>query len=243
MSQWVFDLGNSRLKCAPLGADGRSGEVHALAHDGGTWREALDALLPAHIEGAWVASVAAPGLTRTLADALASRAGRVDFVSTQPACCGVRIAYAQPQRLGVDRFLAMIGARAASGGPALLCGVGTALTIDLMDADGLHLGGRIAPSPTLMREALTARVAHLPAIGGTYRDFADDTPDALASGCEGAASALVRDSLALAQEQLGEVPTLYLHGGGAPALLPRLPQARHAPDLVLAGLAAWAAQA
>ena len=78
---------------------------------------------------------------------------------------------------------------------ALVCGVGTALTIDLIDADGRHLGGRIAPSPTLMREVLHARAPQLPETGGDYVDFAADTEDALASGCEGAALALIERSL------------------------------------------------
>src|SRR3546814_7441238 len=34
MSRWLFDLGNTRLKCAPLDAAGRVGPVHAIAHDG-----------------------------------------------------------------------------------------------------------------------------------------------------------------------------------------------------------------
>ena len=80
------------------------------------------------------------------------------------------------------------------GAPALVVAVGTALTIDLLDADGRHRGGRIAPSPALMREALHARATHLPVGGGTYAEFADDTEAALASGCEGAALALIERS-------------------------------------------------
>ena len=242
MSRWLFDLGNTRLKCAPLGADGTIGDVHALANDAGGWAAALDALLPARVDVAWVASVAAPALTSALADALAARARAVSFARTQASACGVRIAYAQPHKLGVDRFLSMIGAHARIPGPVLLCGVGTALTIDLLDTDGLHRGGRLAPSPTVMREALHARAAQLPMDGGRYADFADDTEDALASGCEGAAVALVRDSLDAATRLLGAATTRgrRRHAGEGP--VPRLPQARHAPDLVLAGLAAWAGQ-
>ena len=138
MSRWLFDLGNTRLKCAPLAEDGTIGDVHALANDAGGWAAALDALLPARVDVAWVASVAAPALTSALADALAARARAVSFARTQASACGVRIAYAQPHKLGVDRFLSMIGAHARIPGPVLLCGVGTALTIDLLDADGLH---------------------------------------------------------------------------------------------------------
>ena len=69
--------------------------------------------------------------------------------------------------------------------------MGTALTIDLLGADGRHHGGRIAPSPRLMREALHARAVQLPPEGGRYAEFADDTDHALASGCAGAALALL----------------------------------------------------
>ncbi len=184
------------------------GAVHALPHDGGGLAEALDAVLPARIDAAWVASVASPAVSQVLADALARRTRSVVQVRTQAEACGVRIAYAQPQRLGVDRFLALLGAHRHHPGAALLCGVGTALTLDLLDAGGVHRGGRIAPSPTVMREALHGRASQLPVDGGVFSaasPFADDTGDALASGCEGAALALVHDSLQAARDLLGDV--------------------------------------
>jgi type III pantothenate kinase len=236
MSTWVFDLGNSRLKFAPLDAHGAVGAVQALAHDGAAFEPGWEALLPARLAGAWVASVAAPPLRDALLDALSARAAQVQLVRTLPAFAGVRIAYAEPSRLGVDRFLALLGAHARGAPSSLVVGVGTALTIDLL-ADGLHLGGRIAPSPSLMRAALHARAPVLPQAGGRYVEFADDTDDALASGCEGAALALVASSLQAAVARVGQPPALLLHGGGAPALLPHLDGAVHAPALVLEGLA------
>lgn len=245
MTAWLFDLGNSRLKCAPLQPDGRAGPVHAIAHaalDGAdTLAAALARVLPARIDVAHVASVASQARRVALLDALTTRCGRIGLARTQPRFAGLRIAYADPQRLGVDRFLAMLGARRAVRDTVLVCGVGTALTIDLVDADGLHRGGRIAPSPTLMRESLHARASQLPVAGGACRDFATDTDDALASGCEGAALALIRDARAAAQHLLGVAPHLLVHGGGATPLLERLPGAHFEPALVLDGLAVWAA--
>jgi type III pantothenate kinase len=77
-------------------------------------------------------------------------------------------------------------------------------------------------------------------MGGSYREFANDTDDALASGCDGAAVALIERSLHEAALRLGSPVRLLLHGGGAQALLPLLPQAEHRPALVLDGLAIWA---
>jgi type III pantothenate kinase len=243
MNDWLFDLGNSRLKCAPLHADGHIGGIVAIEHDGKRFATGGLSRLPDRFDAASVASVAPMALRVALLDALAARATRISLAATQAHCGGVTIAYAQPQRFGVDRFLALLAARARGGDACLVVGVGTALTIDLLAADGGHRGGRIAPSPQLMRDALHARAAQLPMSGGHYVEFAADTDDALASGCEGAAIALIERSLAQAEAMLSLRPRLLLHGGGAPALLPQLGDAIHAPGLVLEGLAAWARDA
>jgi type III pantothenate kinase len=240
MSEWLFDLGNTRLKCAPLQGDGAIGAVVGIDHDGAAFAPGWEALLPERIDAAFACSVAAPGLMLALLDALTRRCGRISIARTQAALAGVRIAYPQPHRLGIDRFLALLAAHARAPQPWLVVGVGTALTIDLLAADGRHHGGRIAPSPTVMREALHARASQLPLTGGEYVEFAVDTTDALASGCEGAALGVIDRSVTAATTLLGEPPRLLLHGGGAHALLPRLHHAGHAPALVLEGLARWA---
>jgi len=238
MNTWLFDLGNTRLKFAPLADDGAIGPVHGSAHDGGGFDPGWIDALPARIDVAIVASVAGPALRSILLDALATRGARVQLAQTLPALDGLRIAYADPARLGVDRFLALLAAQ-ADGVSTLVVGVGTALTVDLIDEAGRHLGGRIAPSPSLMREALHRRVAQLPPSGGAYAEFAADTEDALVSGCEGAALGLIERSRAEAHARLGAVPRLLLHGGGAAALRTRLPGAHWRSDLVLHGLARW----
>ena len=232
---WLFDLGNSRLKLARLSQDGQLGAIDARAHDDAGWCSGLPSG-----GTAWVSAVASPVLSLELLQALASRYRRVSIARTAPSFAGVRVAYAQPGRLGVDRFLAMLGARATGPGPWLVVGVGTALTLDLLAADGRHLGGRIAPSPAVMRAALHARASHLPAEGGRFVEFAADTQDALASGCEGAALALVERSLAQARSLCAADATPILHGGGAGTLAPHLPAAHVEPALVLQGLAGWA---
>ena len=239
MNRWLFDLGNSRLKCAQLHGDGSLGEVIALAHDGKGFVETLRAALPDRADSACLASVASPALTAAVIDALAARFRRISLARSGAQLAGVRIAYADPARLGVDRFLALLAAHARGSQSWLIAGVGTALTIDLLDARGQHRGGRIAPSPRTMREALHQAAVQLPAQGGSYREFAADTADALASGCEGAALGLIERSLRQAEKELGEAPMLLLHGGGADVLAPHLPAALRAPSLVLEGLALW----
>jgi type III pantothenate kinase len=240
MKHWLFDLGNSRLKCAVLEEHGRMGETIAFGHDESTFAAALQDALPERETSACLASVASPALTASVLDVLTTRFRSISIARTQRAFAGVRIAYDRPAKLGVDRFLALVAAHARATKPWLIAGVGTALTVDLLDAQGRHHGGRIGPSPRLMREALHRAAAHLPAQGGEYREFADDTEDALASGCDGAALGLIDRSLQQAARLLGETPALLLHGGGADALLAQLAPAEYAPSLVLEGLAQWA---
>lgn len=241
MSDWAFDLGNTRLKLAPLDAGG-AGEVAAFAHDGRNLDPAWAAHLPPRIEVAWVASVGPAALRAALLQVLVPRARRVVEVRVAREMADVRIGYEDPSRLGVDRALAMVGARGRIPGWVLVVGVGTALTVDLLDADGRHLGGCIAPSPTLMREALHARAPQLPRDGGTATHFATDTVDALAAGCVGAALGLVERSREQARQLAGTAPSIVVHGGGAAALLPGLARAVHLPSLVMDGLARLARQ-
>jgi type III pantothenate kinase len=239
-ADWLFDLGNTRLKWTRADAL-ETGDAHALAH--GHEGDPLDAAF-SDIRGgdrAWIASVASPTRTTAVESALVRRGAQVTRAITRSACAGVRIAYADPSRLGVDRFLALIAAHARAPGASLIASVGTALTIDLLDADGVHRGGLIAPSPTLMRESLALRAPQLPVEGGKVMDFASDTADALASGAIGSARAFIAHSLRTARRRLDTTPTLLITGGGADALCTgwRV-RAERVPDLVLRGLRVYA---
>src|SRR5690606_29009768 len=111
----------------------------------------------------------------------------------------LRLCYADPARFGVDRWLALLGARrACPAAPLLLAACGTALTLDLVDHDGQHRGGMIAPSPALMLEALRRRAPHLPETAPADHGFACDSAPAMASGTLLAAAGLVREAVARA---------------------------------------------
>lgn len=160
-------------------------------------------------------------------------------VTTQPHVLGLRIAYENPARLGVDRWLNLVAARRRVAGPVLVASVGTALTIDALLADGRHLGGLIAASPELSRAALVARAPRLEVPRGRIVRFAANTEDAIESGAVLAAGALIERSLHELERHAAGPATLLLTGGGAAPLRPWLPAHRAVDDLVLHGLAAW----
>lgn len=240
--RWLLlDLGNSRLKWA-WAADGRLGAVQAVDHEPADWLQAARAdwdaaPVPRRI---LLAAVAAPTRLDALRAALARRYPEVEVeILASPARAGDwRSAYAEPARLGVDRYLAMRGAMALHPGALLVAGCGTAVAIDLVDAQGLHRGGLIAPGSVLMRQSILARTGR---VGwqreGRLLDFGADTEDALHSGCWQAAAGLVERALAAATRELGAAPALVLHGGDAEALAQLLaPAARIVPALVFEGM-------
>ena len=163
-----------------------------------------------------------------------------EFVRPRRACGGMKTRYDDPEQLGVDRWLAALAAFDATRGAVCVIDVGTALTVDIVDHDGEHLGGLIAPGPDLMRESLSRRTAQLDANGVTkVCGFATNTQDAVSHGCDSAVRGLfacVRRDLAAATP-----PTefhWYLTGGAAGSVRELLDvEYEDAPDLVLRGLA------
>lgn len=80
----------------------------------------------------------------------------VRHFAVSPEQCGVVNAYSDPYRMGVDRWLAMIGAFRVFEGPLTVLDAGTAITIDHVDVQGVHQGGYILPGVHLMETSLGA---------------------------------------------------------------------------------------
>lgn len=239
----LLDLGNTRLKWA-MQTDAALSAPAALAWSGD---------VPAALAAAWQGlpapqAIVAASVVDDAREAMLARCTRERFgleirwMRTPAAACGVINAYPQPQRLGVDRFLAMVAAHADGLGACVLASVGTALTLDALAADGRHLGGLIAPGPLLMQQALLGATARVrPQHDGRLVDAADNTADAVHSGCWQAAAALVERFVATMAPRLGDDAVLSLSGGDARQLaeLLALPT-RLGEHAVLRGLAVWA---
>ncbi|HSS07544.1 MAG TPA: type III pantothenate kinase [Rhodanobacteraceae bacterium] len=243
--QLLIDLGNTRLKWA-LAESGEFRARGALAHTDEQIVPLLEkewAALPA-VRTMLVASVAPLALDMDIEAFVRQRFGIVpDFLKSPANALGIRNAYAEPHRLGIDRFLALAAAHAAAARAQVVVGVGTAMTLDALDADGTHLGGWIVPSPALMRDAVLARTARVGVSEGSLTDFAASTADALHSGSLYAASGAVERFCANAARRFQTWPEVVMTGGGADELAALLPGAEKRADLVLEGLALWASAA
>jgi type III pantothenate kinase len=251
LSTLLIDIGNTRVKWALF--DGRRlGRQQAAAYIGWTSTEFARRIFSRSrgVERVLIVSVAGARVGQMVTAAALSRVGVMpEFFASARHVAGVTTMYSEPWRLGADRLVAAIGAhRIARGRAVCAIGVGTALTVDLVDAEGVHRGGAIVPAPELMKRSLLTktngiarRAKGVTAKGGL---FARNTRAAIEHGARYAAAAVIDRSVEEARALLGRTPLVLLTGGGAPGIRP-LVRSRHVlvPDLVLQGLAVIAQSA
>ena len=240
----LIDIGNTRVKAALQAGD----QMMLLPPAATRSDEAFSAWAP-HVERAparvVVSNVAGAEVAMHLVR-FARERWQVDpeFALPTRSRAGMTTRYREPERLGVDRWLAALAAWREMRGPVCVIDVGTALTVDVVLADGTHLGGLIAPGPELLRTSLTRGTAQLESDGiSLVEGFADNTLDAISLGCTDALGGLfLRVADRLARFAPGVDFEWYLTGGAAPLVEALMPApARFVPDLVLRGLAVLAA--
>ena len=240
----LVDIGNTRVKWATQ-SQGHVSPQRAAEYAGWSaddWQRELFAGPPV---GRVLAATVAGVDSRLSLEAAARLAGatRVEFVTSTAAMAGVRNAYPEPGLLGVDRWVAVIGAYHLAHGACCVVDVGTAATLDAVDASGQHLGGFIVPGPQMMVRSLHTGTSNLAAHtaaspAGGARLFADNTRDAIERGCRVALAALIDRTYAELARWTRSTPRLYCTGGAANEVLPYvLATYERVPDLVLRGLA------
>lgn len=232
MAELLVDLGNSQAKLGWLSG----GQMRYLGTC--TTKKSPLPQLPGRPDRIWLSSVVAVAQEQGFIERLGLSGATLVKVSVaaylryQPTC------YA-PDQLGVDRWLAVLACRERGLAPAVVVDVGTATTVDFLDAQGMHLGGYILPGPDLMQGALFDRTALRPQSRSPHCD-ADppvSTGDAIACGVLQAQLGVIERAWA----QAGNDASLVLTGGGAEAISPLLArQAIYVEQLVLEGLAVLA---
>ncbi len=253
MNTLLIDIGNTRIKWALL-RGAKPGALQALPI--ADWRGFERALRKLRrVAAVQVVCVAGARMEHALR-AVLRRAGlpAPHFVRSGSRLAGVTNGYRDAWRLGADRWVASIGAWHLAGGRRAVCAVsvGTALTIDVVDAGGQHRGGLIAPGPSLMVHSLlrdthgiavraktvASRTTRRPRSALTFRPLADNTLDAIELGSLTAAAALIDRTIHAVRAALGTRPVVLLSGGGAVLVAPLLASKHLAcEDLVLRGLA------
>jgi type III pantothenate kinase len=230
MTLLALDVGNTRLKWALY--DSPCVGARLLAH-GAQFLENIEKLAegewsqlaqPQHVLGCVVAGDA---VRRRVEQQLELWDVNPQWVVSSTGEAGLTNGYDHPSRLGADRWVAMIGARqrvVARGAPkpCVVVMVGTAVTVEAMDAEGRFLGGIILPGHGIMLRALESGTAGLHVPTGEVRDFPTNTSDALTSGGTFAIAGAVQRMVDNLRRHTGQEPDCIMTGGAGWKMAPSM---------------------
>jgi len=228
----VFDVGNTETTIGLY--DGESLRGH--------WRVTTDvdrtpdeiallirALLAAEgidrgaIDRAAIGSVV-PALTGPLAEACEQAVGAKAFIIDARSPLPIKLDVEEPLTVGADRIINTLAASRLYGRDTIVVDLGTATTYDCITADGVFLGGVIAPGVRTSAETLFRRTSKLPATGITppARVIGRRTEECIRSGVVlGSAEAIDGLVRRIKAEWPGrEIPLVVATGGLAAVFQP-----------------------
>jgi len=208
-----LDVGNSRIKWRLLSADDLA--VAGAGHVPGFEELQRVTELETAVTMARMCSVRGGDVNKRLEAWVQAKHGVALLrAAVTQSCGGVTNQYADISKLGIDRWLAMLAAFKRVGGACVVVDAGTAFTIDLLDAQGLHLGGYILPGLSLMRSSLesTTAIRLTPGFIGKPETTGHSTDQAVSNGTLTALLALI--SQLMHSESIEQLGTKLLFTGG-----------------------------
>jgi type III pantothenate kinase len=247
----AVDIGNNRIKLGlfesavgqGLPEPGRMLQVSGAKPDFEQVTAWLAPYGPADVSW-WIGSVNRPTTTR-LVDWLRSTATESRVTLLASGDLPLRVALERPDMVGVDRLLDAVAANCLRGAdrPAVVIDVGSAITVDLVSADGVFRGGAIAPGIGMSAQALHTFTDLLPLVD--MSELAEAPPAlgtstvaAMRSGLFWGAVGLIRQLTHEMTAGMARPPHVFLTGGAGPAVAELLgPETQYIPHLTLAGIA------
>jgi len=243
----AVDIGNHQIKLGRFTGEADRG----LPQPARVWKlatgeadfDALSAMLPGD-ELAWCVATVQRRAERSLAAWVQDRRPQDRYRLLGNEDLPLEIHVEHPQHVGADRLLAAVAVNQlrTANRPAIVIDAGTAITVDLVSADGAFEGGVILPGFRLTAQALAEGTDLLPHVN---HDPAADPPPvvgkstaaAIRSGLFWGQVGAVRELTCRISGELASSPQLFVAGGDAERLAVFLPEARVVPELVLAGIA------
>jgi len=240
----LLDAGNTRLKWQ-LREDSRTREG-CLSYSAVGSLMAM--LRQASVEHIAVATVKDAGFQQRLVGQLQNDYElSFHFAKVEKQFMGLEVAYEHVQRLGVDRWLAMLGAwsQGFRNGFTVI-DAGTAITVDFVDAQGHHSGGLIVPGIQAMAKSLLANTSAVTIKSLTLPQTwvpGCDTVACVEQGVTAALQGFMAEISSFSEAGKREATQILLTGGDAETLRPWLPASTQwLPRLVMDGLFYWLTQ-
>ncbi|WP_397451113.1 pantothenate kinase [Pseudomonas sp. NA-150] len=239
-----LDCGNSFIKWRVIRAEGIEVVAGGVVDSDAALVLALQQVVGLTLVHCRLVSVRSSDETELLISSLTQAFSmKVQCAGSERSLAGVVNGYDDYQRLGLDRWLAFVGAYHLARKACLVIDLGTAITSDFVSRDGEHIGGFICPGMPLMRNLLrthTRRIRyHEAAAQEALKNLSPgrSTAEAVERGCSLMVRGFVQSQLEVAQEHWGDDFSIFVTGGDAALVSETLPGARVMPDLVFVGLA------
>lgn len=245
--QLLIDAGNTRIKWALPEPAVAAGAAPVWQHIGSVSHADMDSLALAWqglpFDSALISNVAGTSVREKLTGLLQSLqpAIRLDWFTSQAQIAGIHNTYRNPAQLGCDRLASTIAAHYLFPQQDLIVATcGTATTVDAVTADGKFKGGMILPGLKLMAQSLARNTAQLPQVAESTdisKVFADNTDQAIVSGCISAQVGAIQRAVHSLAQQENRAIHCVISGGAAPYLTGHLGiPYQYVDNLVLTGL-------
>jgi type III pantothenate kinase len=220
----LIDQGNTRLKWVRA-VNGKIDKDSAGSGDYESFRQAHGPGASEPPDSILISSVAGGEETQSIARFCTDQMG-VDAALLQSRAeqGGVRNGYREPETLGVDRWLAIVGAVSRYGKPAVIWDLGTATTLDAVDETGQHLGGLILPGPDTMLNSLRRDTRLQVPPAGEQADVSPGcaTSEGISHGVLAAQLGALNQFLRVVTTRFNSDSALIVTGGAAKLLLASL---------------------
>lgn len=144
------------------------------------------------------------------------------LIQIQQNVYGVAIGYDNINQLGIDRWLAMLAARQRYINPIIVVDCGTAVTIDVLNETGQHLGGLIIPGLNLLWKTIFNNTAIMPIVMPLkFGMLGLNTGECIAAGSLQAIAGAIELTYNRVNTTMN-APSLILTGGDAITIAKRL---------------------
>lgn len=164
-----------------------------------------------------------PPMTRTLVDAVERHLGTQALVIDGSTALPIRLDVDEPNSVGADRIVNTLAAARMYKRDTIAVDFGTATTFDCITADGVFVGGVIAPGLRTGAETLVRRTAALPTVDLSPPDrvIGRRTDTAMRSGIFFGAVAAIDGVVRRIRKEWGRPnPLVVATGGLAPVIAP-----------------------